>query len=72
VVGLFGLFGRIGGASSAYAALVTGVVVWAAGEYWLAWSTPYIVAVAAALLAYISAAALMPRRLDAAVSSGSA
>jgi hypothetical protein len=38
--------------------------VWAAGEYWLAWSTPYIVAVAAALLAYVSAAALLPRPID--------
>jgi Na+/proline symporter len=64
VVGLFGLFGRIGGAPSAYAALVTGMFVWAAGEYWLAWSTPYIVAVAAALLAYVSAAALLPRPID--------
>ena len=40
VVGLFGLFSRTGGAPSAYAALVAGVVVWAAGEYWLEWSTP--------------------------------
>ena len=47
VVGLFGLFSRVGGAPSAYAALVAGVVVWAAGEYWLEWSTPYVVALAA-------------------------
>jgi Na+/proline symporter len=56
VVGLFGLFGRIGGPPSAYAALVAGIVVWAAGEYWLEWSTPYIAAVAAALAAYLLAA----------------
>lgn len=56
VVGLFGLFSRTGGAPSAYAALVAGVVVWAAGEYWLEWSTPYITAVAAALAAYLLAA----------------
>jgi len=62
VVGLFGLFGRIGGPASAYAALVAGMVVWAAGEYWLGWSTPYIVAVAAALTAYVLAATLAPRR----------
>jgi Na+/proline symporter len=61
VVGLFGLFGRFGGAPSAHAALVAGVVVWAAGEYWLEWSTPYIVAVAAALAAYLAAAVLAPR-----------
>ena len=56
VVGLFGLFSRTGGAPSAYAALVAGVVVWAAGEYWLEWSTPYITAVADALAAYLLAA----------------
>jgi Na+/proline symporter len=62
VVGLFGLFGRIGGAASAYAALAAGVLVWAAGEYWLQWSTPYITAVAAALAAYLLAAPLARRR----------
>jgi Na+/proline symporter len=61
VVGLFGLFSRFGAAPSAYAALVAGVVVWAAGEYWLDWATPYIAAVATALIAYVAAAALGPR-----------
>ena len=60
VVGLFGLFSRLGGAASAYAALVAGVVVWAAGEYWLGWSTPYLAAVAAALLAYLAGALVPP------------
>lgn len=55
VVGLFGLFSRFGGAPSAYAALVAGVGVWAAGEFWLEWSTPYLAAVATALLAYVTA-----------------
>lgn len=62
VVGLFGLFSRVGGAPSAYAALIAGVAVWAAGEYWLQWSTPYVSAVAAALAAYLAAAALAPQR----------
>jgi Na+/proline symporter len=62
VVGLFGLFSRHGGAPSAYAALGAGVVVWAAGEYWLEWSTPYIAAVVTALAAYLAAAVLAPRR----------
>jgi Na+/proline symporter len=61
IVGLFGRFSRVGAAPSAYAALVAGVVVWAAGEYWLGWSTPYIAAVAAALAAYLAAAAVVPR-----------
>jgi Na+/proline symporter len=58
VVGMFGLFSRLGGAASAYAALVVGIVVWAAGEYWLEWSTPYVAALAASLAAYLAAAAL--------------
>jgi Na+/proline symporter len=62
VVGLFGLYGRIGGVASAYGALTAGVVVWAAGEYWLDWSTPYLAAVGAALTAYLAAAALASRR----------
>ena len=61
VVGLFGLFSRVGGAPSAYAALVAGIVVWAAGEYWLDWSTPYVAALAAALAAYLLAAVVVRR-----------
>jgi Na+/proline symporter len=60
VVGMFGLFSRVGGARSAYAALIAGVGVWAAGEYVLAWPTPYIAALAAALLAYLAAADRRP------------
>ena len=62
VVGLFGLFSRFGGAASAHAALAAGMLVWAAGEYWLDWSTPYIAAVAAALVAYLVLAAVPARR----------
>jgi Na+/proline symporter len=61
VVGLFGLFSRIGGAASAYAALVVGVGVWACGEYWLEWSTPYLAALGSSLAAYLAAAMLAPR-----------
>jgi Na+/proline symporter len=60
VVGMFGLFSRVGGEASAYAALVSGVAVWAAGEYWLNWSTPYVAALVAALCAYLLAALLWP------------
>jgi Na+/proline symporter len=56
VVGMFGLFSNVGRARSAYAALIAGMVVWAAGEYWLGWPTPYIVSLAAALAAYLAAA----------------
>ncbi len=62
VVGMLGLFSRLGGAASAYAALVVGVAVWCVGEYWLEWPTPYITAVAAALGAYLLAAPLARRQ----------
>jgi len=56
VVGMFGLFARVGGAPSAYAALAVGMAVWAAGEYALGWRTPYLASLAAALAAYLGAA----------------
>jgi len=58
VVGLFGLFTRIGGAASAYAALAAGMIVWLAGEYALAWSTPYLIALGSALAVYLGSALL--------------
>jgi solute:Na+ symporter, SSS family len=61
VVGLFGLFGNFGGARSAYASLIAGMAVWAAGEYLLDWSTPYLASLAAALVAYLAAALLGAR-----------
>jgi Na+/proline symporter len=56
VVGLFGLFTTFGRAASAYAALVTGMVVWVVGEFVLAWPTPYLASIASALVAYVGAA----------------
>ena len=58
VVGVFGLFSNFGGARSAYAALVAGMVVWVAGEYVLEWSTPYVISLGSALVAYVGAALL--------------
>jgi Na+/proline symporter len=68
VVGMFGLFSRVGGPRSAYAALLAGMGVWAAGEYLLEWPTPYVAALAAALLAYLAGAdRLAPSQADARV-----
>jgi Na+/proline symporter len=58
IVGVFGLFSAVGRAPAAYAALITGMVVWVAGEYVLEWSTPYIISLASALVAYVAAALL--------------
>jgi Na+/proline symporter len=72
VVGLFGLFSSFGRAPSAYAALVAGMVVWIAGEYVLAWSTPYLASLASALLAFVGAAWLIGRQPAPAHASGGA
>jgi Na+/proline symporter len=61
VVGLFGLFTTFGRAPSAYAALVTGMVVWVAGEFALAWPTPYLASLASALTVFVGAAWLTGR-----------
>jgi Na+/proline symporter len=56
VVGLAGLFTRVGGPASAYAALTTGMIVWAFGEYLAGWTAPYLTAVGCSLVAYLAAA----------------
>ena len=61
VVGLFGLFSRLGGALSAYAALIVGIVVWAAGDLVLGLPAPYLLSLACAFAAYVGAAWIRPR-----------
>jgi SSS family solute:Na+ symporter len=63
VVGTLGLFTSIGGTASALAALVTGMVVWAAGAFLLQWPAPYVSAVVASVVAYLVAAPLHRRAL---------
>lgn len=67
------LGGRCG--ERAYAALAVGMLVWLAGEYVLAWSTPYLIALGSALVTYLGAAlvervvVLRPRAADEELSS---
>ncbi|MEX0951554.1 MAG: sodium:solute symporter, partial [Gammaproteobacteria bacterium] len=56
ICGVLGLYTRIGGRLAAYAALLAGAMVWFYGEYLGDWSTPYIVSLGCALLAYLAAA----------------
>ncbi|MCS3902460.1 Na+/proline symporter [Methylohalomonas lacus] len=56
ICGVIGLFTAVGGRYAAYAALLTGAIVWFIGQYLAGWSTPYIVSLATALLAYLLAA----------------
>jgi Na+/proline symporter len=69
VVGLFGLFTGFGRSASAYAALVTGIVVWVVGEFVLEWPTPYLTSLASAFVAYVGAALVTARRLASAPAS---
>jgi SSS family solute:Na+ symporter len=63
VVGTLGLFTSIGGSASAVAALVTGMLVWAAGAFLLEWPAPYVSAVVASFAAYLLVAPLDRRTL---------
>jgi Na+/proline symporter len=53
VTTLFAVFTRIGGASSAAAAIVTGVTIWALGRFGFGWTAPYIVALGLSTIAYL-------------------
>ncbi len=61
---LFGLHSGFGGAASAAAAIVTGALVWPIGHVTEFTSTPYLVALAAASLAYVAAAVVFPSQKD--------
>jgi Na+/proline symporter len=59
-----GLFSRWGGAASAAASLLAGVVSWVLGAYVLALAYPYLVSLGAALAAYVAVALVDRRRGD--------
>ena len=58
VVGTIGLFTRIGDKYSAYAALITGSLTWFVLEFYTEITTPYILALAGAVLLYMMVALL--------------
>lgn len=57
VIMVLGLFTRIGGAASAYAALITGMSVWLFCSISSAWNYPYVTSLVAAFGAYLATAA---------------
>ncbi len=63
VVALFGLFTGFGGPAAAAVALLSGSLVWAGGKFLFAVSTPYLIALATALSAYIIVGILEQRRV---------
>ena len=61
VATLFALFTRFGGPASAYAAIISGMLVWAVGKYALELSAPYLCGLLAALVGYVGLAWLRPQ-----------
>ncbi len=61
VVGTLGLFTRLGGEYSAFAALIAGSAVWVAGEYVFESQTPYLFALIAAAICYLLVSAVETR-----------
>ncbi|MGE0626986.1 MAG: hypothetical protein AB7O43_04120 [Hyphomicrobiaceae bacterium] len=57
VTACFAMFSRIGGPASAAASIIAGAGVWAVGQFVLGLDTPYMLALAIALAAYLLAAA---------------
>ncbi len=56
VTAMFAVFTRIGGPSSAAAAILTGVCVWALGRFGFGWKAPYIAALACSAAVYLGVA----------------
>ena len=64
VTALFAIFTRIGGPSSAAAAIMTGAGVWALGRFALDWTAPYITAIVCSAVVYLAIAWHQDRLLD--------
>ena len=62
---MFGIFTRYGGAPSAFAAILMGIVVWAWSKYVWSLPTPYLLALVAALIGYVVAAQVEGRTVKA-------
>ena len=62
---MFGIFTRYGGAPSAFAAILMGIVVWAWSKYVWSLPTPYLLALVAASVGYVIAAMVEQRTVKA-------
>lgn len=62
VATLFALFTRFGGPASAYASVVAGMLVWAAGKYAIGLPAPYLAGLLAALISYVGVGLTVGRR----------
>jgi Na+/proline symporter len=62
VATLFALYTGFGGPASAYASIVTGMLLWAAGDYLFGLTAPYLLGLSGAALAYVGVALLQGRK----------
>jgi Na+/proline symporter len=62
VATLFALFTRFGGPASAYASIVSGMALWAVGDYLLGLTAPYLLGLSGAAVAYVGAGLLPGQR----------
>ncbi|MBX9925259.1 MAG: sodium:solute symporter family protein [Hyphomicrobiaceae bacterium] len=62
VVAVFALFTRFGGPLAAYAGMLTGMGVWLAARYGFDAETPYLMALACSLFAYVAVALIAAER----------
>jgi Na+/proline symporter len=62
IAALFALFTTFGGAISAYTSILAGMLVWAGSKFGLGHDTPYLLGLAAALVAYVGVALIEQRR----------
>jgi len=62
VATLFALFTRFGGPASAYASIISGMALWAVGDYLLGLTAPYLLGLSGAAVAYVGAALLSGQR----------
>ena len=62
VATLFALFTRFGGPASAYASILSGMALWAVGDYLLGLTAPYLLGLSGATVAYAGMALLPGQR----------
>ena len=62
VATLFALYTRFGGPASAYASIISGMLLWAIGDYLLGLTAPYLLGLSGAALAYTGIAVVQGRQ----------
>ncbi len=72
IVAVFALFTRFGGVRAAYAGMLSGMAVWLVARYGFDAETPYLLALACSLFAYVAVALVLERDVAPVVGTDSA